>query len=179
VRREQPGADVSGWGSANGRRFSAQPSGVTQRSQPAEEVSAAIRSSSATASTPLPIATAPRRVGAIWLASAPTPANTGIGESSASARYAEPPTPGRPVSRPRNRATHRIAAPAAMPATPARNAVPRVTGPDRTSSARPDSSSVRIARTAAKIPHSPAKIVSAPSRHAAQPPTVSRSCGTP
>jgi hypothetical protein len=45
-----------------------------------------MRSSSATARTPPPIAVAMRFVGAAWLASAPTPTNTGTGETRASAR---------------------------------------------------------------------------------------------
>jgi len=78
---------TSGRGSANGRDASAQPSGVVQRTQPApEEVSATTRSRNASASATMPSSSASRRVGATWLATAPTPANTSAGEIAARAR---------------------------------------------------------------------------------------------
>ena len=117
----------------------------------------------ASAAPAIPVAM--RRVGATWLATAPTPTKTGSGETSASERKTEGPAPARPARIPASRASHTIAAPSAIPARPAASAWPRLTGLARMSSRRPASSSARSARTAASMPHSPAKIAKAPSRH--------------
>ena len=86
----------AGRGRMNGSISSAQPSGVTHRSHAAPDaVSATARISSATATAPKPIHIATRRRGASWLASAPTPANTGIGAMIVNASTSEPPA-GRP-----------------------------------------------------------------------------------
>ena len=77
---------TSGCGSANGRIASAHPSGVAQRSQSADEVADTVRRANATASTAVASPVAIRRVGASWLVTAPTPANTGTTETIASAR---------------------------------------------------------------------------------------------
>ncbi len=69
--------NAAGCAPVNGRSSSAQPSGVIHRSQPTPlEVSASTRSSKARPTIPPPSSSASRRVGASWLASAPTPANT-------------------------------------------------------------------------------------------------------
>jgi hypothetical protein len=158
-------SSTAGRAPVNGRSSSAQPSGVTHRSQPAEEVSATIRTSSATASAPPAMPIAVRRVGATWLASAPTATKTGSGDTSAIDRNTDGPAPARPSRIPTSRASHTTVAPMAMPASAEPNAVARLTAPERTSSWRPSSSSARSARTAASMPHSPAKIANAPSRH--------------
>ena len=80
-------SSTAGVGPANARSSATQPSGVAQRSQARPvEVSATTRSANAAAKTAVPSASARRRVEASWLTSAPTPANTGTGESVASAR---------------------------------------------------------------------------------------------
>jgi hypothetical protein len=84
-----PGSSrTSGCGSAKGRSSSAQPRGVAQRSQstPADGRAATVRSAKAITSTPVASPVAMRLVGASWLATAPTPANTGTTETIASAR---------------------------------------------------------------------------------------------
>ena len=156
---------TAGRAPVNGRSSSAQPSGVAQRSQPADDVSATMRRSSASASAAPAIPVAARRVGATWLATAPTPTNTGSGEMSATERKTEGPPPARPMRMPTSSASHTTAAPIAIPASAEPNTLVRLTGAERMSSRRPASSSARIARTAASIPHSPAKIPNAPSRH--------------
>ena len=78
---------TAGRAPVNGRSSSAQPSGVAQRSQPAPlAVSATARSSRNSATAPPPSSRATRRDGASWLATAPSPANTGITETVARAR---------------------------------------------------------------------------------------------
>ncbi len=79
-------SSTHGRAAVNGRSSSAQPSGVSQRSQPAPaDVSAITRSSSDRPTNAPPSSSAIRRVGASWLASAPTPTYTGIVETTASA----------------------------------------------------------------------------------------------
>ena len=105
------GAAPRGRAPANGRSSSAQPSGVAHRSQPADDVSATIRRSSATASAApaIPMATAASaRPG--WRR-APTPTKTGSGETSASERKTEGRRPARPTRIPASSASHTIAAP--------------------------------------------------------------------
>ena len=159
---------TAGRAPANGRSSSTQPSGLAQRSQPAfVAVSATTRTANATASTPNDMASARRRFGAIWLASAPTPTNTGTGDTTASARYAEPPTGSRVAARPTNVASHRTSAPAPIAASDAAIVWRRLTGSASTSSWRPVSSSVRIARTAASSPQTAANSDRIPpTRHA-------------
>ncbi len=122
--------------------------------------------SSATASAAPAIPVAMRRVGAIWLATAPTPTKTGSGETSAIERKTEGPTPARPTRIPASSASHTIAAPDRDPGQRRpehrRRGSPR---PERTSSRRPASSSARSARTAASMPHSAGE-----DREGAQPP---------
>src|SRR5262249_32315415 len=102
---------------ANGRISSAQPSGVAQRSQPAPAtVSAITRSRKNSPIAPPLISAAIRRDGAIWLATAPIPAKTGITEAGARAREAGPPTGGPPTANPANSAAHRISAAAPIAA---------------------------------------------------------------
>ena len=70
-------ASTAGSAPPNGRSSSAQPSGVSQRSQPTvPEVSATARRSRLAATTTPPSSSATRRVGASWLATAPMPAKT-------------------------------------------------------------------------------------------------------
>jgi hypothetical protein len=150
---------TAGCAAVNARISSVQPSGVSQRSHSAlDAVSAMTRSRKASASTPAAISIATRRVGAIWLASAPMPTKTGIGEMIASARNAESAAVRRPATRPANSISHSRAAPAAIAVSPARRTSPRATGSARTTSRRPDSSSARCARTAASSPHAAATI---------------------
>jgi hypothetical protein len=65
-------------------------------------------------------------------------------------------------SEPANAPSHNPATPAAIAASEQENTSPRPTGKANTSSARPVSSSVRIARTAASSPNTAAKIVRIP-----------------
>ena len=75
-----------------------------------------------------PSSSAIRRVGASWLASAPTPTNTGTTDAVASASSADPPA-GRPArTRPANSAIPRTRTPAAIAASAERYVVPRPTG---------------------------------------------------
>jgi hypothetical protein len=178
--RSAIGTSRTGCAPTNGRSSSAQPNGVTQRSHSSvSDVSATIRRSSPTTSAMPPIPSAPRRVGASWLVNAPIPAYTTAGETSASARYAAPPTSTCAGSAPRKTTSHSATAPTPTAAIAAPNAVRRATTPASTSSRRPDSSSARSARTAPNSPHSAAKTGRKPSRHDSQPPVVSRSCGVP
>ncbi len=109
-----------------------------------------------------PSSSAILRVEASWLASAPTPTNTGTTDVVASASSADPPA-GRPDrTRPANSAIPRMKAPAAIAASAERYVVPRPTGAASTSSIRPVSSSVRSARTAANSPKTAAKMASVP-----------------
>ena len=125
-------SSTAGRAPANGRSSSAQPSGVAHRSQPADEVSATIRRSSATASTAPAIPVAMRRVGAIWLATAPTPTNTGSGETSAIERKTEGPGPARPARIPASSASHRRSLrPSRSPPSARRNTSARLTGAGR------------------------------------------------
>ena len=107
---------------ANGRSSSAQPSGVTQRSHQRHEVSATIRSSEREGERPRrrsPVAS--RRVGASWLASAPTPTKTAATAAIASARKAEGPAARPPARSPTSRSpARRSARPAPTPASAAR-----------------------------------------------------------
>ena len=71
----------------NGRSSSAHPSGVAQRSQPMPSaVSATTLSAKHSPTTAPPSSSAILRVGASWLAMAPTPAKTGTTDAVASAR---------------------------------------------------------------------------------------------
>ena len=79
-------SSTAGRGSANARSSSIQPSGVAQRSAVRLDVSATTRRRNAAASAPLPSSRAIRRFGASWLTSAPTPTNTGMTATTASAR---------------------------------------------------------------------------------------------
>ena len=106
-----------------GRRRTAQLLGPAQRRRPAQpagrRVSATIRRSSATAST-APAIPGLRRVGAIWLGSAPTPTNTGSGDRARVDRKTDARSPhGR--EDPASSASQTIAAPTRSPASAARN----------------------------------------------------------
>ena len=160
-------SSTAGRAPANGRSSSAQPSGVAHRSQPADEVSATIRSEQRDGEHAAPaIPVAMRRVGATWLATAPTPTKTGSGETSASERKTEGPAPARPARIPASSASHTIAAPSAIAGERRRETRGRGSpAPERTSSRRPASSSARSARTAASTPHSAGE-----DREGAQPP---------
>ena len=102
-------SSTTGRGPANGRISSAQPSGVSQRSQPAAPtVSATTRSRKNSPAAPPATSAAIRRLGASWLATAPMPTNTGMTEMVARARYAEPATGSPANANPANSAAHRI-----------------------------------------------------------------------
>jgi hypothetical protein len=165
----------------NGRSSSTQPSGVNHRSHPSPfEVSATTRNTNETTTTAPPNSSASRRVGATWLATAPTPAYTGITETIASARYAAPPASRLAISEPANAAAHRRNAPAATANIDPPNSALRETLPARTSSARPESSSARSARTAASRPKTAASTDRIPAvRQALYPPAVRRSRACP
>ena len=77
-------------------------------------MSAITRRTNATASTAAESSTARRRVGASWLASAPTPTNTGITEHAASARYADGPAGSRASTSAAKHATHSSSPPIAI-----------------------------------------------------------------
>ena len=150
---------TAGRAPVKGRSSSLQPSGVAQRSHPSpDEVSATTRTTSASVTAALPSSSATRREGASWLASAPTPVKTGATTTIASARYADPPAGSLAATRPRNRASHSSAAPAAIALIAERYACRRETTPASTSSWRPVSSSARSARTAASMPQTAATI---------------------
>jgi len=114
-------SSTAGRGPANARISSLHPSGESQRThcRPAD-VSATTRAMSAIRSAPKASSSATRRVGASWLASAPTPRKTAAGVTTHSARYADPPAGRRAASRPKGSAAHSAATPRPQDASTAR-----------------------------------------------------------
>jgi hypothetical protein len=146
-------ASTSGRGCANARTSLTQPGGVAHRSHVSPEtVSATTRATNASARAAVALSTARRRVPATWLVTAPTPANTGIGEIAASARNPDGAAGSPPATKPASRPSHRSAAPVPIAASDAANAARLLTPLARTSSWRPASSSARSVRTAASTP---------------------------
>jgi hypothetical protein len=158
----------AGFGRANGRSSSTQPSGVAQRTAPAPPaMSATTRSRYAIASTPSESCRATRLVAPTWLATAATPPKTAAGAIVARARYAEPPSGRRAATRASVVTSQRTAATAATAATAVPYPRRRETGFASTRSCRPLSSSERSARTTANTAQVAARIEPNPARRQA------------
>ena len=174
------GRNITGAGLATGWRFSAQPSGLSQRSQcrPGVE-SATTRISSAAPKIAAAMPLAWRRVAASWAASTPTPANMTAPVTTAVARNSALPAEmpilaGDPAATVAAAViTHSSASPAASPASAWATARRRVVCPARSSSRRPASSSPRVSRVAASMAHTAPTGTRTPmARHAVNPPMV-------
>ena len=171
-------APVTGWS------CSAQPNGVSQRSQPAPEArSAAMRRSRAIAIRAPPIAWAPRWLPATWHASAPSVTNNTPGRTTAAAISITWPvvrSPGTVATIHSDAVVASHSAPHSSRSAASTTAVApeRVTAPQSTSSQRPASSSPRSARAAANTAQAAASTAMMPTtRNSTYPPTDARSRG--